>query len=65
MCEDNNERWGHTYCGWMQKVLNAVADEQTNALSVLVHDEATSNFNAMPMLVLPAESASLVPFKSA
>ena len=31
MSGDHKENWGQTFCGWMQKILNAVADGQANA----------------------------------
>ena len=63
MSDDHKENWGSTFCGWMQKILNAVHDGQANAFSQFVHDETTRNFKYMPMLVLPSESAAVAAVK--
>ena len=63
MSGDHKENWGQTFGGWMQQTLNVVADGQADAFSQFVHDETTRNFKDVPMLVLPAESAAVVPVK--
>ena len=57
MCEEHALNWGGVFSGWVQKILDDLADGVTNAFSTFMHDETVRNFNNTLMLVMPPETS--------
>ena len=54
MSDLHADDWGGIFSGWMQHVLDDMANGVSNAFSEFVHAETVRNFKDVPMLVLPA-----------
>ena len=54
MSDLHADDWGGMFSGWMQHVLDDMANGVSNAFSEFVHAETVRNFKDVPMLVLPA-----------
>ena len=54
MSDLHADDWGGFFSGWMQHVLDDMANGVSNAFSEFVHAETVRNFKDVPMLVLPA-----------
>ena len=56
MCEVHGADWGGTFAGWMQQLLDDLANGISNAFSVFMHDETARNFSELRMLVVPGSN---------
>jgi hypothetical protein len=57
MLEEYGTEWPNTFAGWVQQVLDELAQEGgCNAFTVFVHNETMRSFCAQPALRLPGGS---------
>ena len=54
MCAEHGGNWGGIFSGWMQKVVEDLAQGAVTGFSTFAHDETRRNFSEVPMLLVPA-----------